>query len=103
MRYGYDNISNTGMFNSECTKWRRRPDKNRTFPETKLMDDCLIRIPKQHMNTESVAKSCCFMILMVLNHRLMQISSARDNHLPIPWVRSSLGQREEIAAGRLIH
>ena len=63
---------------------------------TKLMDDCLIQIPKHHMNTESVAISRCFMILMVLNHRLMQIFSARED-LKYP----SLKHYREAASQRL--
>ena len=37
------------------------------------MDDCLIQIPKCHMNTETVAISRCISLVLVLNHRLMQL------------------------------
>jgi len=62
---------------------------------TKLMDDCLVRIPKHHMNTESVATSRCFMILMVLNHRLMQIFTALDdlNYPSLKHYREAASQR----------
>jgi hypothetical protein len=43
---------------------------------TKLMDDCLVQIPKTHMNTETVAISRCLMLVFVQNHRLMQALSA---------------------------
>ena len=43
---------------------------------TKLMDDCLVRIPKCHMNTETVAISRLLMLLMVLNHRVIQLFTA---------------------------
>ena len=46
---------------------------------TKLMDDCLIQIPKCHMNTETVAVSRLVMLVYVLNHRLSQINSAKDD------------------------
>ena len=46
---------------------------------TKLMDDCLIQIPKCHMNTETVAVSRLVMLVYVLNHRLSQINSGKDN------------------------
>jgi hypothetical protein len=45
---------------------------------TKLMDDCVTKIPKAHINAESVAFARCIMLVSVLNHRLMQIFSTRD-------------------------
>jgi hypothetical protein len=45
---------------------------------TKLMDDCITKIPKVHINAESVACARCIMLVSVLNHRLMQIFSTRD-------------------------
>ena len=50
---------------------------------TKLMDDCLVQIPKVHMNTETVAISRCLMLVFVQNHRLMQTISA-DPDLNFP-------------------
>jgi hypothetical protein len=45
---------------------------------TKLMDDCVTKIPKAHINAESVACARCIMLISVLIHRLMQVFSARD-------------------------
>ena len=44
---------------------------------TKLMDDCLIQIPKSHMNCETVAISRCIMLMIVFIHRCSQILSAK--------------------------
>jgi hypothetical protein len=46
---------------------------------TKLMDDCLIQVPKCHMNTETVAISRCLLLVIVLFHRLSQIQSSSSN------------------------
>ena len=46
---------------------------------TKLMDSCLIQIPKQYMNTESVAVTRCLMLVMVCNLRLMQVFTAKSD------------------------
>ena len=46
---------------------------------TKLMDDCLIQIPKCHMNTETVAISRCGMVIFVLFHCLSQVQYAEAN------------------------
>ena len=46
---------------------------------TKLMDDCILRVPKAHMNPETVAIARLFMITFVLYHRLSQIFSANSD------------------------
>jgi hypothetical protein len=46
---------------------------------TKLMDSCLIQIPKIYMNTESVAVTRCLMLVMVCNLRLMQVFTAKSD------------------------
>ena len=67
---------------------------------TKLMDDCLIQIPKRHMNTKTVAISRCISLILVLNHRLMQvISCQRDNPDDYP----SLVHYRHAASARLTY
>ena len=50
---------------------------------TKLMDDCIVQIPKSHINTETVAITRLLQFLNVLNHRVMQAFSAKAD-LPYP-------------------
>ena len=50
---------------------------------TKLMDDCVLRVPKSHLNAESAACNRVIMITFVLCHRLFQIFSA-DPELNYP-------------------
>lgn len=45
---------------------------------TKLMDDCLLRIPKVYLNTETVAVNRLISLLFVLFHRLSQINTSQD-------------------------
>lgn len=46
---------------------------------TKLMDDCILRIPKAHLNPETVAITCLIAILIVLFHCLSQTFSSKAN------------------------
>ena len=46
---------------------------------TKLMDDCIIRIPKCSLNPESVAVARLIHLLIVLLHRLIQVFSANSD------------------------
>ena len=46
---------------------------------TKLMDDCIIRIPKKYLNTETVAMARLISLLFVLIHRLNQLFSANND------------------------
>eukprot|EP00558_Chaetoceros_sp_UNC1202_P005528 CAMPEP_0197242346 /NCGR_PEP_ID=MMETSP1429-20130617/8125_1 /TAXON_ID=49237 /ORGANISM="Chaetoceros sp., Strain UNC1202" /LENGTH=201 /DNA_ID=CAMNT_0042702357 /DNA_START=72 /DNA_END=674 /DNA_ORIENTATION=- len=66
---------------------------------TKLMDDCLLQIPKCHMNTETVAISRCISLVLVLNHRLMQVTSSTVN----PNVYPSLCHYRHAASARLTY
>ena len=43
---------------------------------TKLMDDCILRVPKAHLNTETTATTRLMMLNFVLIHRLIQAFSA---------------------------
>ena len=45
----------------------------------RLMDDCLIQIPKSHMNTKTVAIPHCISLVLVLNHRLVQLISSKED------------------------
>ena len=45
---------------------------------TKLMDDCIIRVPKVHLNTETAAISRLLALLFVLIHRLMQVLTSKE-------------------------
>ena len=44
---------------------------------TKLMDDCILQIPKAAMNMETVCITRLLQILMVLIHRLVQLTNAK--------------------------
>ena len=46
---------------------------------TKLMDDCFLRIPRNSINTETTAITRLIMTVHVINHRAMQMFSAKDN------------------------
>ena len=46
---------------------------------TKLMDDCILRIPKAHLDPETVAITRLIAIVIVLFHRLSQIFSSNQN------------------------
>ncbi len=63
---------------------------------TKLMDDCIIRIPKAHMTTESVAITRLISILLVSVHRMNQMFSAKED---IDFY-SSLVDYRKAASGR---
>jgi hypothetical protein len=72
---------------------------------TKLMDDCLVQIPKTHMNTETVAISRCLMLVLVQNHRLMQALSA-DSELNYPSLlhyRHAASKRQTFHSTLLLH
>ena len=51
---------------------------------TKLMDDCIIRVPKPHLNAETVAVTRLISILLVLVHRLNQVFTANKDHSIYP-------------------
>jgi hypothetical protein len=46
---------------------------------TKLMDDCILRIPKSHLNAETVAVNRLISLLLVVSHRLFQVITAQEN------------------------
>mmetsp|Transcript_12022 Transcript_12022/g.14908 ORF Transcript_12022/g.14908 Transcript_12022/m.14908 type:complete len:391 (-) Transcript_12022:1073-2245(-) len=46
---------------------------------SKLMDDCILRVPKAHMNTETVAINRLLSLVFVLIHHLNQTITAQDN------------------------
>ena len=46
---------------------------------TKLMDDCIIRVPKAHLNTETVAITRIISLLFVEIHRLNQVFTAKED------------------------
>lgn len=46
---------------------------------TKLMDDCLVRVPKTHLNAQSVAVTRLIQIVVVLLHRLYQVFTAKKD------------------------
>ena len=51
---------------------------------TKLMDDCLVRIPKVHINAETVAVTRLLQLVQVLFHRLHQVFTAKEDVLFYP-------------------
>ena len=67
---------------------------------TKLMDDCLVQIPKCHMNTETVAVSRLVMLVYVLNHRLSQINSGKDD---LGFYKSLFNWRQAASARTTFH
>ncbi len=46
---------------------------------TKLMDDCILRIPKAHLNPETVAMNRLMFLVFVSCHRLSQVFSAKED------------------------
>ena len=47
---------------------------------TKLMDDCILCVPKSHLNTETASQTRLIMLLFVLYHRLNQAFTSDDNY-----------------------
>lgn len=58
---------------SICAYWNAV--KGGSDTTTKLMDDCILQIPKTSMNMETVAITRLIQILMVLDHRLFQCTT----------------------------
>ena len=74
-----------------CAFWNQT--KGGSDTTTKLMDDCLIQIPKPHMNTETVAVSRSIGILFVLSHRLSQAFTARKQYSTLLKYRKAASKR----------
>ena len=47
---------------------------------TKLMDDCVLRVPKVHLNTETDACNRLLLLLFVLCHRLLQLFTMNETY-----------------------
>ncbi len=63
---------------------------------SKLMDDCILRIPKSHMNTETVAITRLLFLLLVTMHRLGQIFTANEDletYVSLQAYRKAASQR----------
>lgn len=63
---------------------------------TKLMDDCFLRIPRNSINTETTAITRLIMLVHVINHRAMQMFSAKDNldYPSLSCYRNAASQRQ---------
>ncbi|GFH47201.1 hypothetical protein CTEN210_09822 [Chaetoceros tenuissimus] len=60
-----------------CTYWNATKGGSDTI--TKLMDSCILRIPKAWMNNETVAITRLVQLLTTLNHRLLQCGTGSEN------------------------
>ena len=50
---------------------------------TKLMDDCVLRVPRNHLNSETAAIARLIMLLLATFHRLLQVINANpENDYP---------------------
>lgn len=62
---------------------------------TKLMDDCVLRIPRMHLNPESVSITRLIMLLFVTFHRLFQVhtSDPQNNYPSLQHYRNAATHR----------
>ena len=67
---------------------------------TKLMDDCILRVPKSHLNPETAACNRLIMLTFVLCHRLFQVFKFAN---PVNWFKSLWSYREAFCQQRTFH
>ncbi len=81
------------MIPAVCAFWNAV--KGGSDTTTKLMDDCILRVPKAHLNTETAACTRIISLLFVLIHRLYQVVSAEEisSYLSLKLYRKAASER----------
>ena len=69
VRWGYENIQSTGLFDSDCTKWRKKPAADRTW--TKFKEYFLIAEDDRMKNaTSNEAQFTANQVHQILQHEM---------------------------------